>query len=137
MHSYFSPKSCELDPIPSKLLIECLYSIIPSLIDLFNSFLASGIFSQCIKSALVTPILKKRCLDHNDFNNYLPVSNQCFIAKILEKNLSYPKFLPISTLTIFTTLVKQHTVLVTALMQLFWKFFMICSFLLTKATYLY
>ena len=25
------------------------------------------------------------CLDHNDFNNYRPVSNQCFIAKILEK----------------------------------------------------
>ena len=33
-------KSCELDPIPSKLLIECLDSIIPSLTDLFNSSLA-------------------------------------------------------------------------------------------------
>ena len=30
-------------------------------------------------------ILKKRCLDHNDFNNYRPVSNLCFIAKMLEK----------------------------------------------------
>ena len=30
-------------------------------------------------------ILKKRCLDHNDLNNYRPVSNLCFIAKILEK----------------------------------------------------
>ena len=36
-------------------------------------------------SALVTPIMKKRCLDHNDLNNYRPVSNLCFIAKILEK----------------------------------------------------
>ena len=36
-------------------------------------------------TALVTPILKKRCLDHNDLNNYRPVSNLCFIAKILEK----------------------------------------------------
>ena len=80
-----APKSCELDPIPSKLLIECLDSILPSLTDLFNSSLASGIFPQCFKSALVTPILKKRCLDHNDFNNYRPVSNLCFIAKILEK----------------------------------------------------
>ena len=25
------------------------------------------------------------CLDHNDLNNYRPVSNLCFIAKILEK----------------------------------------------------
>ena len=29
--------------------------------------------------------LKKKCLDHNDLNNYWPVSNLCFIAKILEK----------------------------------------------------
>ena len=47
--------------------------------------LSSGIFPQCFNSALVTPILKKRCLDHNDFNNYRPVSSLCFIAKILEK----------------------------------------------------
>ena len=53
--------------------------------DLFNSSLASGIFPQCFKSALVTPVLKKRCLDHNDLNNYRLVSNLCFIAKILEK----------------------------------------------------
>ena len=79
-----APKSSELDPIPSKLLIEYLDSILPSLTDLFNSSLASGIFPQCFKSALVTPILKKRCLDHNDLN-YRPVSNLCFIAKILEK----------------------------------------------------
>ena len=78
-------KSCELDPIPSKLFIECLDSILPSLTDLFNSSLASGIFPQCIKSALVTPILKKKCLYHNDLNNYRPVSKLCFIAKILEK----------------------------------------------------
>ena len=77
-----APKSCELDPIPSKLLIECLDYI---LTDLFKSSLASGIFPKCFKSGLVTPILKKRCLDHNDLNNYWPVSNLCFIAKILEK----------------------------------------------------
>ena len=85
MHFNSAPKSCELDLIPSKLLIECLDSILPSLTYLFNSSLASGIFPQCFKSALVTHILKKRCLDHNDLNNYRSVSNLCFIAKILEK----------------------------------------------------
>ena len=80
-----APKSCELDPIPFKLLIKYPDSILPSLTDLFNSSLASGIFPQCFKSALVTPILKKRCLDHNDLNNYWPDSNLCVIAKILEK----------------------------------------------------
>ena len=80
-----APKSCELDPIPSKLLIECLDSILPSLSDIFNFSLASGIFQQCFKSALVIPILKKRCLDHNYLNSYRPVTDLCFIAKILEK----------------------------------------------------
>ena len=54
-----APKSCEIDPIPSKLFIECLDYILPSLTDLFISSLASGIFPQCFKSALVTPNLKK------------------------------------------------------------------------------
>ena len=58
----YAPNSCELDPTPSKLLIECLDSILPSLTDLFNSSLASGIFPQCFKSALVTPILKRGVL---------------------------------------------------------------------------
>ena len=80
-----APKSCELDPIHSKLLIECIEAILPSLTDLFNSSLASEIFPQCFKSALVTPILKKRCLDHNYLNNYRPDSNLCSIAKTLEK----------------------------------------------------
>ena len=75
-----------LTPNPSKLLIECLDSILPSLTDLFSSSLACGIFPQCFKSALVTSILKKTCLDHNDLNNYRPVRNLCFIANILEKN---------------------------------------------------
>ena len=85
LHS--APKSRELDPIPSKLLIECLDSILPYLTDLFSSSLASGIFPQCFKSALVTPILNKRCLDHRDLNNYRPVSNLRFIAKILGKRV--------------------------------------------------
>ena len=80
-----APKSCDLGQIPSKLLIECLDYILPFLTDLFNSSLAAGIFPQCFKSALVTPILKKMCLDHNNFNNYRPVYNLCSIAKILEK----------------------------------------------------
>ena len=79
-----APKSRELDPIDSKLLIECLDFILPSLTDPFNSYLLSTIFPQCFKSALVTHILKKRCLVHNDLNNYRSVSNLYSIAKILE-----------------------------------------------------
>ena len=58
--------------------IECLDYILPSLNDQFNSSIASGIFPQFFKSVLVTPIVQKRCLDHNDFNNHRPVSNLAF-----------------------------------------------------------
>ena len=68
--------------IPSKLLIECLDSILPSLTDLFNSYLAS---SHNASNQLLSHLFSKRCLDHNDLNNYRPVSSLCFIAKILEK----------------------------------------------------
>ena len=80
-----APKSCELDPIPSKLLIECRDSILPSHTDLFNSSLASGISHNASNQLLSHLFSKKRCLDHNYLNNYRPVSNLCFIAKILEK----------------------------------------------------
>ena len=43
------------------------------------------------------------------------------------KNLSYAKFLPTSTLTIYTILVNQHIVQVTAQKQLFLKLFMMYS----------
>ena len=113
-----APKSCELDRIPSKLLIECLDSILPSLTDLFNSSLASGIFPKCFKSALVTPMLKKGVL----ITMILTTIGRSLIYALLLKywkNLFYPKFLPISALTIFTILVNQHIVQVTALKQLF------------------
>ena len=82
-----APKSCELDPILFKLLIEYLDSILPSIANLFSSSLASGIFPQCFKSALVSPILKERCLYHNDLNNYRPVYNICLIAEILDNRV--------------------------------------------------
>ena len=68
--------------------------------------------------------------------HYIPVSNLCFIAKILEKLILSQDF-PNTTLTIFTILVNQHIVQVTALKQLIWKLLMICSILSTKADYLY
>ena len=37
-----APKSCDLDPIPSILFIGCQDYILPSLTDLFNSYLASS-----------------------------------------------------------------------------------------------
>ena len=41
--------------------------------------------SHNASNKLSSHFLKKRCLDHNNLNNYRPVSNLCFIAKIQEK----------------------------------------------------
>ena len=79
-----SSKSRDLYPIHSKLLTKCLDFIVPSLTDLFNSSLASGIFTQCFNSSLDTRIIKKRCLGNNYLDNYRPDCNLCFIANALE-----------------------------------------------------
>ena len=68
---------------PDYIWQTCLDFILPSLTDIFSSSLASGIFPQCFKSALVIHIIKKRCLNHYDLNNHWAISNLCFIVEIL------------------------------------------------------
>jgi hypothetical protein len=80
------PKTCQLDTIPTSLLIECLDAILPTITYLFKSSLASGVFPQSFKFAHVTPILKKHNLDVNELKNYRPVSNLSFLSKILHNS---------------------------------------------------
>ena len=80
-----TPTTCELDPIPTPLLLECIEKILPALTDIINTSLTSGVFPSIFKQAVVRPLLKKSSLDPNDLNNYRPVSNLSFFSKILEK----------------------------------------------------
>ena len=80
-----APKSCELDPIPTSLLLECLDTVLPTMTSIINDLLKSGVFPAIYKSAIVTPLLKKPSLDPNDLKNYRSVSNLSFMSKILEK----------------------------------------------------
>ena len=131
-----APKSCELDPIPSKLLIECLDYILPSLTDLFSSLLHLA-SSHNASNQLLSHLFSKRGVLITMPWTTIGLSLIYAILLRYWKNLSYHKFLPTSTLTIFTILVNQHIVQITALKQPFRKWFMICSFILAKATYLY
>ena len=79
------PKSCELDPLPTKLLYENLDTTLPVITNIINSSLASGTVPSDFKTAVVKPLLKKPSLDKNHLKNYRPVSNLPFISKILEK----------------------------------------------------
>ena len=79
-------KSCDLDPIPTPILHDCLEEITPIVTDIVNKSLSCGVIPQCFKHALrlVKPLLKKANLDPNCLSNYRPVSNLPYLSKVLE-----------------------------------------------------
>ena len=50
-----------------------------------NLSLKEGIVPQLLKTAVVTPLLKKANLDPNELKSHRPVSNLSFLSKIIEK----------------------------------------------------
>ena len=52
-------KSCNLDPIPTFLLKECIDTTLPLLTDIVNRCLTAGYMPKRFKDALVSPIPKK------------------------------------------------------------------------------
>ena len=74
-------KSCDLDPIPASVFYDCLDEITPTITDIMNKSLSTGIVPQCFKHALVKPLLKKANLDLNCLKHYRPVSNLPFLSK--------------------------------------------------------
>ena len=53
--------------------------LIPSITGIINKSVIDGSVPACFKSTLITPLLKKPTLDHNDLKNYRPVSNLAFL----------------------------------------------------------
>ena len=78
-------KSCCLDPLPTNLLKKTLDVHLPSLLNIINTSFKEGKFSECLKTAIVTPLLKKTNLDIEQLKNNRPVSNIPFLSKVLEK----------------------------------------------------
>lgn len=78
-------KTCELDPIPTTLLKDCLDVLIRPITDIINMSIESGTVPTSFKQAIVRPLIKKDGLDKNCLNNYRPVSNLSFMSKVLEK----------------------------------------------------
>ena len=78
-----SKKSCPLDPLPTKLLNECVDVPLPPITKIINLSLDSGYFPRTWKCALVRPLLKNDGLPPV-FRNFRPVSNLAFISKLAE-----------------------------------------------------
>ena len=54
-----STKSCDLDPISTSVLKNCLNIIITPITDIINISMVTGTFLQNLKEAHVRPLLKK------------------------------------------------------------------------------
>jgi len=80
-----SPKTCELDPIPTWLLRQLAVHIAPTICHLCNLSMASGTFPTQLKQARVLPLLKKSTLDPDDASSYRPISNLSYISKLIER----------------------------------------------------
>ena len=80
-----SSKSCELDPIPTSVLKNCLDIVITPITDIINISMETSTFPKNFREAHVGPLLKKTSLPKNELKNHRPVFSLCFISKILEK----------------------------------------------------
>ena len=78
-------KSCALDPIPAWMLKEHIDILVPVITRIVNHSFDNAIFPTHFRNALVSPLLKKPSLDVDNLKNFRPVSNLCFISKIVEK----------------------------------------------------
>ena len=76
-------KTCNLDPMPTSMVVACLEELLPVITRILNSSLALGHFPPKWKDALVDPRLKTR--KDTSFPNLRPVSNLQYISKLTER----------------------------------------------------
>ena len=83
--SSLATKSCELDPMPTRIIKSNEKHLLPAITHIINASLREGTFPEELKEAVVRPLIKKIGLDIMDKKNFRPVSNLPFLGKLLEK----------------------------------------------------
>ena len=78
-------KSCVLDPIPAKVLMECCTDLLPVITNITNTSLGTATVPDNLKSAALDPRLKKDNLSTDEYSSFRPISNLKFISKCIEK----------------------------------------------------
>ncbi len=77
--------TCVLDPLPTSLFKSCFDSLCPAVLNIVNDSLGTGVVPAALKTAALTPVPKKHNADLDNLNNYRPISNLPFLAKMLER----------------------------------------------------
>ena len=78
-----SSKAIGLDQISARLIRECADLICTSICYIFNHSINQGIFPDDLKHAKVIPLFKEG--NHEDINNYRPISITSVVAKVFER----------------------------------------------------
>ena len=81
-------KSCVLDPLPSSIIKQCIDLLLPTIANIINLSLRDGCMPTCLKSAVLSPLLKKPDADFSQFKNFRPISNLKGLSKIIEKSFA-------------------------------------------------
>ena len=81
------PKSCKLDPIPTKILKDHIDAIAQGIANIINTSFKHGYVCDSLKDAILRPLLKLPKLDL-DFSNFRPVSNLAYLSKLAKRFVS-------------------------------------------------
>ena len=81
-------KSCCLDPLPASLFKDCFPILPPTITRMVNLSLTTGFMPDALKTASLSPALKKPTDDLKQFTNFRPISNLKFISKLTEKSVA-------------------------------------------------
>ena len=81
-------KSCVLDPLPPVIIKQCIDLLLPTITNIVNLSLRDGCMPTCLKSAVLSPLLKKPDADFLQFKNFRPISNLKALSKINEKSVA-------------------------------------------------
>ena len=81
-------KFCVLDPLPSSIIKQCADLLLPTITNIVNLSFREGCVPTCLKSAVLSPLLKKPDADFLQFKNVRPISNLKVLSKIIEKSVA-------------------------------------------------
>ena len=82
-------KSCVLDPLPSSIIKQCTDLLLPTITNIINLSLHDGCMPTCLKSSVLSPLLKKLDVDFLQFKNFTPIANLKALSKIIEKGVVF------------------------------------------------